>query len=306
MNKREFAALLKTELLKTDVIPVGDLKFSRRRNNDAYHDSSNVFCKVTRSNVNPQNLWRELQFVKTFMHKTATFTPWVFDLIKIPTPTGPRWASAWLWEKDITITYASTVTPELATRMAEELTKIHQLTPQHFINPLNDDVINYNLEVRLRAAEPFNPSAEHVSVLRQLFRQYIVPENFRFKNLVINHGDCHVKNFVCKGGQFFWTDFESIRLAPREWDIATLALASRQFKEQDIAWDNMVKVFEDQQPVNFEWVNFFEIVKALATTSYLVMDPTNYNVFEERVETLEPLLRDSTFPQSFPVYSSSY
>jgi len=304
-NKHTVAFHLTRKLKEMDIPVEGWLEFVRSRNNDAFSDHAKVFCKVLPPNYGRANIRRELQFTNEFGNQIPLFTPLHDQLIEFHAAGAIRYATAWKWEPNIIPATLDTLDENIVQTMAEQLTVIHRLPKREWMPHLTHDALDYTINKRISYGRENGASEEHIQLLDKLFTQLLPATKFNFMDTVPNHGDCHAKNFIKAGEGYRWTDFESIRLAPREWDMANLSLMTRRLAGKNELWDIIHEVFDAEKKVEDELVHLFEIMKAISTSSYMLMHPMSQHIFKERVEALEPLLTGGDFPVRFPAYSST-
>lgn len=295
-----------TRVLDVNNIPHGKLQFMSRSNNDAFYDDiKKTFIKSSLFEES-DSLTRELNFALCYGDRIPTFKPLIPEVVKVrdsETNKEGRYATFWQFENDIQVATTLTLDSHLVNAMVGRLMEIHSLPLMDFVEPYQYNWIPTVVERRVvHAKNRHRKDDKHVAILKELVDHLLKPEYFNWPKelMVVNHGDAHLGNFARINGVHQWFDYESVVALPREWDIAATSLTLRRHRDLEPLWEEAVEKFSTVSQVNFKLVEFFETVKLLTSSSYMLLHPYMYENFNKRMELMESMLNGATLPPKLP------
>jgi len=288
-----------SQALKTNNVKHGSLSFSPNGGyNEAIEDGKNVFCKVAPVNgsiTNLTSITKELEFTRIYGNCLSAPIPAHEAIIEFAYDGVQRTMAVWRWE------HINTIKPEIATgifvsQAMSDLQKIHQLPILETLPVLGLGSLLESVEHRVKIAAQFSPSARHLAILKNLVDKFYDERDINFSNPVLIHGDCHIGNYAISPLGNKWIDYESVRVAPREWDYAGMYINLSITSNNKKAW---VEASKDLEAYDEE--KFFQAcaIKCISTASSLLLRESSHSKFEQRMEALESLLHTKNIPTMF-------
>jgi hypothetical protein len=277
------------EALRSHGIQHGILKTNHANTyNTGITDHKNVFCKIAPLHGNSSNLTnlnKELHFVIDNSYRLNTPIPLYPELITFDHDNHKRWMSVWQWE-DMKAYVPETVEAGIVAEAMSQLRHIHN-SPLVNIPALDADVLLYNIQYRINAAKSSDVSAHHIDLLNALVEKFYNPRDIDLSFPVLIHGDCHIGNFVKTEGGNKWIDYESVRIAPVEWDYAGMYINLSVLGNNHEAW---LKGFSEH--ITMDDSKFWQAVaiKRISTAASFLLQNKTHRLFEERIESLVSLL----------------
>jgi len=289
-------AAIAAALRETSIIH-GDIGLMDNRNNLTYSDRKNIFIKVTRPGFPNKQLETELSLALEYGSEIM-LEPLYDSLI----PVGSSSLSIWKYE-ELKVYENHNLTPSNAYELALELTKVHHLarpTKTHMEEMKDFGRLKNTIEMRIAVALENGMEQKYINILRALSKKFL-ERKISSDNLVLNHGDTHVGNSAYRKQlrHAAWFDFESARLAPREFDVATLRTNLLLVGKNPKAWEAALEVFSET-PLNESYMELFTVSRLISMTSYLLLHTVHYSLAIERLTILEKLLSGSQMPLNFP------
>lgn len=143
-------------------------------------------------------------------------------------------------------------TPEEASLMAESLIAVHKHTPSAQARGNLDSLLSIPHKVRHRVRMHHRLNEETRNKILALVAEKVDPIQYSIESdkRVLTHGDAHSENFIYSKSQGVgvWIDLEKAKLAPVEWDIASLRHSLLVDGSNVSAWRSAQEVFSAAYP----------------------------------------------------------
>jgi hypothetical protein len=288
-----------TEAMERAGVTHGTIHLHAVQNNFSFTDNEQVFCKVSRS-LDSKALSLELKLALHFGPEMM-LKPLVSDLLMV----DHAFMSVWVYE-DLKTLYSAESTTKQARTAAELLTRLHQTkVPEVGLKSLGDfSFLRRKIEVRSTFAEPFGAKVKSLNLLSEIFESMLGQVKFSdTARLILAHGDPHFGNLVTRGRrkELCYIDYESAQLAYREFDIAAVHVYLRILGENPKAWfaaqDRFLQLDSAFDVAAFD---LFTIARLISMTSYGLLHPQHYDVFEYRMKLLNDMYSTGKLPSHFP------
>lgn len=203
--------------------PTKELEYGVKRHNDSMTDNESIFIKILGETNNVGSLQCELDAATIFPHAPQ---PLVDEIIFIThNVDGKRFlpATAWKYINGSALT-PSQITGDQVEKITQDLFKIYA----HPVDSLKFEVKPVNSEAvmsRISQVPRTIPTALYADVLKlaQWFNETIKSDlRITQNNQMLVHGDPHAGNVLitAKGAELI--DYESMKHAPLEFDLACL------------------------------------------------------------------------------------
>lgn len=264
--------------------------------NHGIHDGENVYCKVAPingSNNNLTSLEKELEFAKTYSNQMPMLKPLYFQVIEFEHESVLRRMTVWQWEQ-IHVFNPNSVSPVYVSRAMDDLALMHQLPITSSLPVLSVDSLLESVAHRIQVSAQYSPSQTHMAILGKLVDRFYDSRDIDFSSPVLIHGDCHIGNYVQAYFESKWIDYESVRVAPKEWDYAGMYINLAITADNKEAWVQGTKSIPE-----YDADKFFQAcaIKCISTASSILLRPQSYSIFEQRMESLESLLSHKQIPK---------
>jgi hypothetical protein len=277
-------------------VPHGQLIMHQKTNNVSYSDGSDVFVKVCRSGFDPEQLDTELKLANHYGPQLM-MQPLHSEVL----PVKDSFMTVWKYEK-LEQFHPKTIDSSTTAKLADLLNQLHQLPLPPFpmgsmkdFSRMKDTIVR-----RVDFGRTHGMEARYTELMLRLsdtfLNETVDPDSF-----VLSHGDPHVGNAGLRvsTGEPTWFDFEAARLAPPEFDAATLRVNLLLLGENAEAWGT-AKTFLSQNNLNPDLMEMFIRSRLISMTSYVMLLPESHDVARSRLDLLEPLLDGGNLPNSFP------
>jgi len=205
--------------------------------------------------------------------------------------------SVWQFE-DCTILNAQTLTPQQALKAVDELHKIHQSVRYEGLQRKTDDVTERI--ARHLSSVQFNTlpaSTQHKikNFYEEVAKQAIFLLAPPIIDAVVAHGKAVPSRInVRRSGEVKWSDFETVRLTRKEYDLAALKLSLKTTGLNLSAWESAEARYKDHySDVNDEFVDTFVgllICERIFHYASQVSTTERENTLNQFISSCEPLL----------------
>lgn len=275
-------------------IPHDEMRFLQESNNVSFTDG-NVFVKATRPGFSSDQLQTELSLA-LFYGPEHMLTPTYATLVE----ADGFFMSVWKYEH-LTQLHPKTVTAATAAALAGKLNLLHQLPQPNFnIGSMKDfSRMKETIEKRVAYGRETGLEREFTNLMLKLSEAFL-NETLAADGFVFSHGDCHMGNAAVQDDSApIWLDFESARLAPPEFDAATLRVNLLLLGGNETAWDAAEPVLQ-AVGLRTEMMELFTRSRLISMTSYIMLLPERHDIARERLRLLAPLLEGGPLPNRFP------
>ena len=289
-------------VLDTADIGHGKISWVADNNHVAFSDNEQVFCKVTRPNLGYKSMSKELRFASAYAESGVSIDPLHNSLLEVPNlQGGVSLMSVWRYH-DLVSFEPETITAAEGEALGLKLSQIHSLPlKSDVVNVMNPESFTNSIDYRINFASTYRSiDNETIRQLDELRKRFVVGFSLGDpKRFVINHGDCHVGNFVKRNetGEYSWVDFEAVGYAPPEFDLAKLSNHLLRVGKNDVAWEAALKVLDPESQLDYELFEKFRIVRLISTASFALLHSNEWSVFERRIKQLSPLLDGEALPK---------
>ncbi len=297
INPNEVAAALDTAGIEHD-----EINWVADNNNIAFSDNKNVFCKVTRPSLGSKSMNKELKFSSTYADSGVSIAPLHDSLLSLPNlHGGVSFMSVWRYH-DLISFEPETITAVEGKILGMKLLQIHSLPLEpDVVNVMNPKNFSTSIDYRISFASKYRSvDDEAIRKLDALRKKFIVGLDLGDpKKFVVNHGDCHVGNFVklSSSEDYTWVDFEAVGYAPAEFDLAKLSNHLLRVGKNDAAWEAALKILDPNNALDYELFERFRIVRLISGASFALLHSNEWDVFQRRIRQLTPLLEGEELPK---------
>lgn len=277
-------------------VPHAHLSLTQASNNFSFSDGKDVFVKISRPGVDAEQLHAEV-FLAHHYGTDLMLKPILPDVV----PFHDSFMSVWNYEH-LTSFKPKTVEPSIAASLAGQLNQIHHLPspPMTMRDMRSFDYLKAVIADRVEFGLAHGLEARYAQLMLLLTDTFLtdVPEDSIF---VLNHGDAHVGNaaFRARTGKPTWLDYESVRLAPPEFDAATLKINLQFLGQNPDAWNAAEQVF-NEEGLKPELMELFTVSRLISITSYAMLFPENYGFVRVRLDIMDEFLHTGVLPTWFP------
>lgn len=261
-------------------IPHGQLRELPPQNNLAVTDGS-VFVKLSRARGTEVPAGWGATEIEAALRACAlgidTVTPRLLRPLRLQ---SGRLLTVWNFQPGQAANRA-TVAPAVMARAAAQLALLHMSPPWSGLTP-GDPL---GVIARRLVAAPDHPEAVRIAELAAAVRPAWA--GLAGAPMVPSHGDPHAGNLILgPDGRASWCDWESVRLAPAEWDAACL--------QHNLAWlggnDDAWAAIEQGSALDPKRLAICLAVKAVAAASFLLMFDDRLADMQARLDRIPGLI----------------
>ncbi len=217
--------------LDTKNIEHSVLNIYRKGSHQCITDNTNIFIKVNRARLPAQNALNASININNPKVKALETT-----ILAYP---NNYYLTIWNY---LTCVDADLNDEKFIKTSIHNINTIHQ-TEAKFDYP-NGNLLEEVLKKRIERIQ----DEELRKNLNKIVKEYVSPIYQKKQKNIVTHGDAHLKNLVSVDGEPVWIDYEQVKLAPREWDIACIVVDL--LKKNPKLVDPVIKEFNNISPID--------------------------------------------------------
>lgn len=280
------------EVLALGLVPQGEIVVQEVSHNVSITDNSTFFIKVLGKANKLENFLTEME--------AATIIDGAPQLL-LPSNTVSIFsqpATVWKYIKGVTPTLETVTEPQLKS-LVKQLAAIRKADSNKFTYVRDLKQVATTVKRRLGSEKAQAMPSSLLKELEALVDAFVIPMAYSpSQSRTLAHSDAHLENMlILENGEVKLIDYESLKLAPPELDLAGLYQNLVQTGHRPDLYKIVEEEFSNYLDVDRNLLREITLMRNVSTTTYCVSFG-NWDVVQARVNALKESLKTGMPPTS--------
>lgn len=300
MTKMTVSIELVEETLRTIGVKFeSPLRLLLRSSNWVISDRKHIVCKISPTKIGGKRLKTEIDFCLAYSQFVKTIPLKFNQVVTIIEGDTEYSVTCWEWVEIYNLSSLIQETYHLD-QAVNDLEHIHKLPAGLEIGFDRIDPNSHlqTLNERVQYSRTKGVDEDSLYLMEKMINEFYATADVLFQNkrLVVSHGDTHLGNVVIdveEPYEQYWIDYESVRVAPPEWDYAMLLNSLRRDKENPTFAPYLENLYKTQLGLNMDTVDKMEKMRTVSLLSFIMIQEDKrafYNVLNHA----KPLITGET------------